>query len=166
MSADGGAAEAAGLVRDGTIAALATSDSGGPMVCAVFYVVDSSGQLGFKSRRSAQHIAAVQEDPRAAIAVYDYRSNYSEKWGVQLRGMVREIVATATMSEIVDLYGKRFAGSAGKLPSIQELVLPETASTFFLFEAESFRLIAEDRESVRTMGPYEPYEGVRAVLKS
>lgn len=149
---DGLRDSAADIIRNGTIAALASTGQDGPNACVVFYVWLGDSRFGFKSRRASEHMTNLSQDARAALVVYAHESTYASKVGVQLKGTVREARDVAEMDAIVERYSAEFDGAGKKLGSSAELLQADTASTFFVFDASWFRLIDEGPTGNRTMG--------------
>lgn len=149
--------KAADLVRGCSIAALASSGTTGPGACAIFYVWLGDARFGFKSRRASEHMGNFGSDARAALMIYDHASDYSSKVGVQIKGSVREVRDAEEMEAIVGRYGATFSGSDKKLGPIAELLDEATASTFFVFEANEFRMIEETPSSNGTMAAMDAW---------
>jgi len=131
-------------------ASLATTDGIMPAIATIFVVHDQA-DVFFKSRTASHHSKNVQESPRAALAAYLEGSSYDAKFGAQLVGTVSRIRDVPMMQRCVDLYAARFAGSAAKLPSLEELCSDEVASTFYRFRIEAFKIVDEDKVQNRTM---------------
>jgi nitroimidazol reductase NimA-like FMN-containing flavoprotein (pyridoxamine 5'-phosphate oxidase superfamily) len=139
------------LVKECSIATLASTGDDGPGACAIFYVWLDDSRFGFKSRRGSAHMGNLGSDERAAIMIYDHGSDYRSKVGVQLKGRVREARDADEMEAIVDRYTAAFDGAGKKLGSPAELLEETTASTFFIFDASEFRLVEETPSANNTM---------------
>ncbi len=150
------------IVRE-TIGALASHGDGEVSVCNVFLVWLPGGRFGFKSRRQSAHMQNLARDASAALAIYDTRSTYESKRGVQLKGEVRPPGDVDEMHEVVSAYAARFPGSEKKLGSNEELLRPETPSTFFIFDVKTYRLVDESAEGNRTMAAMESWPPVQDI---
>jgi nitroimidazol reductase NimA-like FMN-containing flavoprotein (pyridoxamine 5'-phosphate oxidase superfamily) len=145
------------VIRGGTIAALASSASDGPLVCAIFYILLGGPRFAFKSRRGSEHMRSLSKNPRSSLVIYSHASTYESKVGVQIKGRVREASDSGEMTAIVESYSARFEGSGKKLPNIATLLDSTTESTFFVFDADSYRLIDESSDGNWTMDRFAPF---------
>jgi len=135
---------------------LATSDGANPFAAVAFFVYEF-GNLVFKSRTASGHSTHLRSNVNASFAVYNHGSTYDAKYGAQLLGTASRIREPRLMQRAVELYGERFAGSAAKLPSIEELCSDGIASTFYHFAIARFKIIDEDKTCNRTMLAYEDF---------
>lgn len=135
---------------------LATSDGDSLNLVTIFYVRYNKC-LFFKSRTTSVHSLHVEKNKKIVFTAYSHDSNYSDKYGVQIKGSATRITDHETMKMAVNLYSERFDGAGAKLPSIEELCSPEIKSTFYKLEIDSFKIIDEEktRGIDRTMSGYE-----------
>lgn len=117
-----------------------------PIVCSVFYVVGSNGEIYFKSRTDSMHSRAFMDNPRAGLAIYDHESNYDDKTGVQLIGLVSRVTEQVEMQSVVKLYSAMFGESAAKKLHIEELLSKNTKSTMFRFDVCKVKLVSHELE--------------------
>lgn len=151
LSIDRQGERALSVIRRGTVAALASVSDGKPGLCAVFYVRLGGSRLAFKSRRSSEHMRAFGENPNGAMLIYSHASTYASKLGIQLRGAVRRASDALEMKSIVRQYSHCFEGAGKKLGNPEDLLLERTESTFFVFDAESYKLVDESPSGNLTM---------------
>lgn len=100
---------------------------------------------------------SLSKNPRSSLVIYSHASTYESKVGVQIKGRVREASDSGEMTAIVESYSARFEGSGKKLPNIATLLDSTTESTFFVFDADSYRLIDESSDGNWTMDRFAPF---------
>ncbi|MBD8894121.1 pyridoxamine 5'-phosphate oxidase family protein [Roseibium litorale] len=132
--------EVADFLQSHCVGVLATlAADGSPQAATIFYIFDNEGGLIFKSRATSEHIIGLEKNSLAAVAVYDHESNYKEKTGVQLKGVVSRITDFSRMSDYIVQYGKSFEGSLEKFSPVAELISSAASSTLYRFQVSSFK---------------------------
>ena len=142
------------FLRHRPIGVLATSSEGQPQACTIFFVVADDGSVCFKSRSGSDHMRALREDDRAALAVYDHDSTYSMKSGVQVKGTVERISDENVMERVVRQYSSCFEGAQEKFDPVERLVRLDAESTMFRLVPTSYKFI--DGPSARLDADYRP----------
>ena len=136
---------------------LATTDGVDAFIAVCFFVYEN-GRLFFKSGTASRHSTHLRSRAKSSFSVYCAASTYDAKYGAQLLGTATRIRDVNAMRRCVQLYGDRFAGSAAKFRSIEELCGDEVASTFYQFMIERFKILDEDNVHKRTMLNYEEFQ--------
>ena len=154
------ASRVSAIIASAWTASLATVGNDGPSVCAVFYVYMGDGKFGFKSRRSSEHMKNLSTQSNASLLVFNPDSTYAAKFGVQMRGQVRECTDVNEMAQVINLYSDRFEGAGKKLTAPETMLLPSTESTFFIFQAARLKLVDESPEANRTMSDYASFPDI------
>lgn len=116
-----------------------TSIAGSPQVASVFFITDDQGGLIFKSRVASEHVVSLRNSTLAAIAVYNHKSDYINKMGVQLKGTISRIVAADAMETYVAKYAQQFHGSLEKFDPVEILISPNSKSTLFRFQIDEYK---------------------------
>jgi len=121
-------------------AVLGTSDNDNPHVCSIYYVTDGE-EIYFKSQNKAQHSKIIQENHKAALAIYDHNSNYSDKKGIQLAGSVERINTTEEIEKIRELFQAHSALKEGadKMTDPQDFI-GDTKAGFYKFKISKAKM--------------------------
>lgn len=124
---------------------------------ATIWFVFNDGVLYFKSRTESGHSYHAKANPNCMIAVYAHKSNYTDKYGVQMRGSVERVLEMHEMDLVTRLYESSFSGSSKKLPSLEQLCSADIASTFYKFTIRAFKITDETSEGNRTTNEYRDF---------
>ena len=120
------------------------SSEWGVQVTTVFYAVEGSMSLLIKSHVTSDHGKEMLVNKKVSVAIYDTESTYSEKRGVQLRGVCERILDAKEMENAVKIYSNTFEGSAKRFASIEELISKDVKSTLFRIKIESGKMITPE----------------------
>jgi uncharacterized protein YhbP (UPF0306 family) len=132
------------FIEKRTVATLATVGTDEPFSATVFYVTRDNRRLYYKSRTASTHAQNLAKNPKAALSIYDHKSDYEKKSGVQLRGVSGRVTSASEMEAVVTMYGRRFGKGAAKKLDVQELISPTVASTMYYFDIQSVKLVSHE----------------------
>ena len=127
------------LLRGQSTLSLATVDAQG-MACVapLFYIADEDLTLYWLSSPSSEHSVNLLREPRAAATVYRDTDNWKKICGVQMRGVVTQVVYTEERKLLVDRYCQRF-----QLGTVLRLAISQ--STLYAFRPAWIRYIDNAR---------------------
>ena len=128
---------------------------GSPQVATIFFTLGPDGSLVFKSRRASDHMKSLPDGEPAAISAYTHTSTYIDKSGIQLKGVIREIVSVDEMKAAIERYSEAFAGAREKFLSPEEHIQADCSSTLFKFVPTSYKLL--DPSADRSDLDYMPW---------
>ena len=133
------------FLESNNVAALASvNPDWGVQVTSVFYAVEGRLSLLIKSHVTSDHGRSILVNPNVAIAICKKESNYTTKYGVQLRGLCSRIRDKKEMERAVALYSKTFEGSASRFAPIDELIADDVKSTLFRFKIVSGKMLTPE----------------------
>jgi len=99
----------AAILNEETTLSLATAGEGGqPCVAPLFYIVDRNLSLYWLSSESSLHSRNLAVNPRAAATVYRSVESWKKIRGVQLRGIVNEVIDPERRDSLLKAYCERF----------------------------------------------------------
>jgi nitroimidazol reductase NimA-like FMN-containing flavoprotein (pyridoxamine 5'-phosphate oxidase superfamily) len=103
-------------------------------------------KLCFKSRTASDHSKAFAKNPNACFVIYDHAASYPDahKTGVQIKGAVRQVVEREEMVSVLASYSQKFGEEVMRKNSLEELLAPDTTSTFYVFTPHSIKLVAKE----------------------
>lgn len=133
------------FIKNHYIGVLACHYEDEPRCCAVWYSC-LDNKLCFKSRTTSEHSRAFTKNPNACFAIYDHAASYPDehKTGVQIKGTVRQVVEREEMEQVLASYSNKFGEEVMKKNNLEELLAPDTTSTFYVFEIHSIKLVAKE----------------------
>ena len=99
----------------------------------VYYATENGKDLYMKFHVGSGHGTQIRKDCKVALAIYDHMSTYSEKYGVQLQGICRQVVEREEMLQAIEIFSNKFQGARERFASIDELLDPNVKSTLFHF---------------------------------
>lgn len=133
------------FIEENKVASLAVvSSEWGVQVTTVFYAVEDEMSLLIKSHVTSDHGKEMLVNNKVAIAIYDTASTYSDKCGVQLRGICERILDAKEMENAVKIYSNTFEGSAQRFLPVEELISKDVKSTLFRIKIQSGKMITPD----------------------
>lgn len=133
------------FIEENNVASLAVvSSDWGVQVTTVFYAVEGEMSLLIKSHVTSDHGKEMLINKKVSIAIYDVKSTYSEKRGVQLRGICERILDAKEMKNAVKVYSDTFEGAAQRFLPVEELISKDVKSTLFRIKIESGKMITPD----------------------
>lgn len=133
------------FIEENKVASLAVvSSDWGVQVTTVFYAVESEMSLLIKSHVTSDHGKEMLINKKVAVAIYDVNSTYSEKQGVQLRGICERILDAKEMENAVKIYSDTFEGAGQRFLPIEELISKDVKSTLFRIKIESGKMITPE----------------------
>lgn len=110
----------------------------------VFYAIENENALLIKSHTTSHHGSVIKNGAKVAVAIYDTKSTYSDKTGVQLRGICERIYDKAEMLNAVKIYSETFEGAAARFAPIDELVSEDAKSTLFRIKLVSGKMLSPE----------------------
>lgn len=110
----------------------------------VFYAIEDEGALLIKSHTTSHHGSVIKNGARVAVAIYDTKSTYSDKTGVQLRGICERIYDKDEMLNAVTIYSETFDGAAARFAPIDDLVSEDAKSTLFRIRLVSGKMLSPE----------------------
>jgi nitroimidazol reductase NimA-like FMN-containing flavoprotein (pyridoxamine 5'-phosphate oxidase superfamily) len=125
----------------------------------LIYTTNEAGTVVyFKSRTASFHSNALRENPRACFAVYDHAAQYPDehKTGVQIMGRVHQITDREEIEYALARYTEKFGDAVYRKSNLEELLSPDTQSTYYACVLESYKLV-HTGEGIH-MDEYENYE--------
>jgi len=130
------------FIEGNKIAVLTTvSSDWGVQATTVFYAVEGDFSLLVKSHQGSDHGKGMKSNPKVVLTVYDHGSTYTEKSGVQLRGICERIYDKAEMQNAIRVYSEKFPGSEQRFAPLDELVSPNSKSTLFRMKIVSGKML-------------------------
>jgi len=117
---------------------------GKPRTFTCWYGIYNGG-LYFKSRTESVHSKAFKILAEAAVCIYDHEATYPDsKTGVQLIGEVVKVTDREEMSEVVNVFAKRFGDKVLQKNNLDDLCKEDTDSTFYRFTPNKIKLVSKD----------------------
>ena len=99
----------AALLRAQSTLALSTVDAEKAVSAApLFYIAEEDLTLYWLSSTASEHSVNLLREPRAAVAIYRDTDNWKKIRGVQMRGVVAEVVDPAHRKRVIERYCERF----------------------------------------------------------
>lgn len=133
------------FIEENKVASLAVvSPDWGVQVTTVFYAVEGEMSLLIKSHVTSDHGTEMLVNKKVSVAIYDTASTYSEKRGMQLRGICERILDAEEMKNAVKVYSDTFEGAAQRFLPVEELISKDVKSTLFRIKIESGKMITPD----------------------
>ena len=130
------------FIKANKIAVLAaTSSEWGVQATTVFYAVENDFSLLVKSHQGSDHGKGMLTNPKIVMTIYDSKSTYTDKSGVQLRAICERIYDKDEMQNAVNVYSKAFTGAEQRFASIDDLVSPDSKSTLFRMRIVSGKML-------------------------
>lgn len=133
------------FIKNHYVGVLASSNENEPGCCAIWYSC-LDNKLCFKSRTNSNHSKAFAKNPNACFVIYDHAASYpgDHKTGVQIKGVVRQVVEREEMISVLASYFKKFGEEVLRKNNLEELLAPDTTSTFYVFTPHSIKLVAKE----------------------
>lgn len=133
------------FIEENNVAAFAVvSSEWGVQVTSVFYAVEGDMSILIKSHVTSDHGKEMQVNNKVSLAIYDVKSTYSEKRGVQLRGVCERILDAKEMENAVKVYSAKFEGAAQRFLPVEELISKDVQSTLFRIRIKSGKMITPE----------------------
>lgn len=133
------------FLEENSVAALAVvSKQWGVQVTSVFYAVEGDMSILIKSHVTSDHGKEMMLNNKVSLAIYDKQSSYSQKKGMQLRGICERITDAEEMRNAVKIYSDRFEGAAARFLPIEELISEDVKSTLFRIKIQSGKMITPE----------------------
>jgi nitroimidazol reductase NimA-like FMN-containing flavoprotein (pyridoxamine 5'-phosphate oxidase superfamily) len=99
----------------------------------VYYATENGKDIYMKFHVGSGHGSQIRKDPKVALAIYDHKSTYSEKYGVQLQGICTQVTEREEMLQAIEFFSNKFQGARERFAPIDELLAPNVKSTLFCF---------------------------------
>lgn len=133
------------FITDRHVGVLASSFENEPGCCAVWYSC-LDNKLCFKSRTASDHSKAFAKNPNACFVIYDHAASYpnDHKTGVQIKGTVYQVTEKEEMISVLASYSQKFGEEVMRKNNLEELLAPDTVSTFYVFTPHSIKLVAKE----------------------
>jgi nitroimidazol reductase NimA-like FMN-containing flavoprotein (pyridoxamine 5'-phosphate oxidase superfamily) len=132
------------FVQEKYMSVVSSVINGEPRSFTCWYVF-CDGKLYWKSRVASEHSTAFALSPKASLCIYDHNAGYpDDKVGVQVLGVVGKVTDSEEMQNVVNEFAKRFGQKVLEKNKIEDLVAPDTKSTFYSFTPEKFKLVNKD----------------------
>ena len=110
----------------------------------VFYAIENENSLLIKSHTTSHHGSVIKNGAKVAVAIFDAQSTYSNKTGVQLRGICERIYDKDEMLNAVKIYSDTFEGAASRFAPIDELISRDAKSTLFRIKLVSGKMLSPE----------------------
>ncbi len=133
------------FINKNQVMVLAVKDSEWPVqATAVFYAIKDENTLLIKSHTTSHHGSVIKDGAEVAVAIFDSKSTYCVKTGVQLRGICERIFDKDEMVSAVKIYSDAFEGAAARFAPIDELISKEAKSTLFKIKLISGKMLSPE----------------------
>lgn len=133
------------FLKKNHIMVLAVEDKDWPVqATTVFYAMESDNSLLLKSHTTSHHGSVIKSGANVVVVVYDMNSTYTNKTGVQLRGICERIYDRDEMKNAVKIYSDTFEGAAARFAPLEELVSAEAKSTLFRIKLVSGKMLSPE----------------------
>jgi len=117
-----------------SVAVIGTSREGcNTQLATIFYATENGIDLYMKFHLGSDHETQVRKDSKVALAIYDHNSTYTEKYGVQLLGICRQVTEREELLRAIEIFSNKFPGARQRFAPIDELLSPDVKSTLFHF---------------------------------
>lgn len=125
-----------------SVAVIGTPRSGWKtQLATIYYATENGFDLYMKFHLGSDHGTQVRKDSKVALAIYDHNSTYSEKYGVQLLGICRQVTERKELLHAIEIFSNKFPGARKRFAPIEELLSPKVKSTLFHFEPSSGKML-------------------------
>lgn len=102
-------------------------------LATIYYATENGRDLYMKFHVGSVHGTQIRKDSEVALAIYDHNSTYSEKYGVQLQGICRQVTEREELLKAIEIFSNKFLGARERFAPIDELLSPDVKSTIFHF---------------------------------
>jgi nitroimidazol reductase NimA-like FMN-containing flavoprotein (pyridoxamine 5'-phosphate oxidase superfamily) len=110
-------------------------------ICWYVYL---NNNIYWKSRTSSEHSQAFAKNKECSLCVYDHQSQYPDnKTGIQVLGEVEKVTDLQEMEILLKKMESQFGGKSVSKNKIEDLLDPNTSSTFYRFSPKKFKLVCK-----------------------
>lgn len=133
------------FLQKNQIMVLAVEDRDWPVqATTVFYAMENEDALLLKSHTTSHHGSVIKNGAKVVVVIYDQSSTYTNKTGVQLRGICERIYDKEEMVNAVKIYSDTFEGAAARFAPLDELVSAQAKSTLFRIKLVSGKMLSPE----------------------
>lgn len=122
------------FILSNSVAVIGTPREGwNTQLATIFYATENGIDLYMKFHLGSDHGIQIKKDSKVALAIYDHNSMYTEKYGVQLLGICRQVTEREELLRAIEIFSNKFPGARQRFATVDELLSPGVKSTLFHF---------------------------------
>lgn len=123
------------FILSNSVAVIGTPREGwNTQLATIYYATENGIDLYMKFHLGSDHGTQIRKDSKVALAIYDHNSTYTEKYGVQLLGVCRQVTEREELLRAIEIFSNKFSGARQRFAPLAELLSPDVKSTLFHFQ--------------------------------